>query len=108
MIQLELIENNLKQILLKTVDVQLRGKSVIKDKLVFYEFKDFNFKLIFNNSKKFEFPYPFDIESSDSEIRMSYHNKFVHHDDPINKFKMVNCMKNLKNKFYNSTLVIII
>ena len=108
MIQLELIEDNLKKILLKTVDVRLRGKTVIKDKLVFYEFKDFNFKLIFNSPKKFEFPYPFDFEASDTEIRMSYHNKFIHHDDPINKFKMISCMKNLKNKFYNSTLVITI
>lgn len=108
MTQLELIENSFKNILLKTVDVELRGKIVAKGKLVFYEFKDFNFKLIFDSSKKFEFPYPFDIEPTKSEIRMSYYNKHIHHEDPINKFKMVNCMKNLKNKFYNSTLVIII
>jgi len=106
--QLELIENNLKQILLKNIEVELRGKIAIKGKLIFYEFKDFNFKLIFDNQKKFEFPYPYSIESNKEKIRMSYHNKHIHHDDPIHKFKMVNCMKNLKNKFYNSTLVFII
>lgn len=106
--QLELIEDSLKNILLKDVDIELRGKVIVKGKLVFYEFKDFNFKLIFDSQKKFEFPYPFSIDSNKERIQMSYHNKFVHYDDPIYKFKMINCMKNLKNKFYNSTLVIIL
>tara|TARA_E500000318_G_scaffold86973_2_gene83784 strand:+ start:2029 stop:2358 length:330 start_codon:yes stop_codon:yes gene_type:complete len=106
--QLEFIEHSLKQILLKNIVVELRGRSVITGKLVFYEFKDFNFKLIFDNSKKLEFPYPFHITADKEQICLSYHNKFVHHNDPIYKFKMINSMKNLKNKFYNSTLSIII
>lgn len=108
MSQLEFIENNLKKILLKTISIELRGKQIIKGKLVFYEFKDFNFKLIFENSKKFEFPYPFNVDVSDKEIKFSYNNKFIHHEDPIHKFKMVSCIKNLKNKFYNSSISIII
>lgn len=106
--QLEFIETNFKSILLKDIIIELRGKQVAKGKLVFYEFKDFNFKFIFDNSKKFEFPYPFEVEANESQLRLSYHNKFIHHNDPIQKFKMVNCMKNLKNKFYNSTLVVIL
>ena len=104
--QLEIIETKFKSILLKTIAVELRGKPVAKGKLVFYEFKDFNFKFIFDNNKKFEFPYPFDIESDSKQIKLSYYNKFIHHDDPLQKFKMISCMKNLKNKFYNSTLVV--
>jgi len=106
--QLEFIETNFKSILLKDIVIELRGKQVAKGKLVFYEFKDFNFKFIFDNSKKFEFPYPFEVEANEKVLRLSYHNKFIHHNDPIQKFKMVNCMKNLKNKFYNSTLVVIL
>tara|TARA_R100000005_G_C4974215_1_gene186142 strand:+ start:460 stop:786 length:327 start_codon:yes stop_codon:yes gene_type:complete len=106
MSQVEFIETQFKSILLKTISVELRGKTVAKGKLVFYEFKDFNFKFIFDTNKKFEFPYPFDVESKSKEIRLSYHNKFIHHNDPLQKFKMINCMKNLKNKFYNSTLVV--
>lgn len=106
MSQVEFIETKFKSILLKTIAVELRGKTVAKGRLVFYEFKDFNFKFIFDTNKKFEFPYPFDVESNSREIKLSYHNKFIHHNDPIQKFKMVHCMKNLKNKFYNSTLVV--
>lgn len=103
---LEFIESRFKEILLKQVIVELRGKQVAKGRLVFYEFKDFNFKFIFDNNKKFEFPYPFNVDIEETEIKLSYHNRFIHHNDPIHKFKMVNCMKNLKNKFYNSTLVV--
>ena len=104
--QLYLIDKSLKEILLKNISIELRGKISMKGKLVFYEFKDFNYKLIFDNSKKFEFPYPFSVSVDSDNIKLSYHNKYIHHEDPINKFKMLNCMKNLKNKFYNSTLVI--
>lgn len=103
---LDLLEDNFKQILLKDIKVELRGKTVASGKLVFYEFKDFNFKFIFNCSKKFDFPYPFNMELNKSSIQLSYHNRYVHHNDPIQKFKMVSCMRNLKNKFYNSTLII--
>ena len=43
MSQVEFIETQFKSILLKTISVELRGKTVAKGKLVFYEFKDFNY-----------------------------------------------------------------
>lgn len=106
--QLEQIEQGIKKALLGNVGVELRGKEVVRGRLMFYEFKDFNYKLTFEGSKKFEFPYPYKAEIEDNQLTFYYHNKHLHFDDPIEKFKMQNCLKSLKNKFHNSTLVITI
>lgn len=108
MSKFEQLELSFKNILLSDMEIHLRGKCIIRDTLVFYEFKDFNFKFIFKSNKKFEFPYPYETEANKNNIKLFYHNKYIHHDDPIHKFKMSNCVKNLKNKFYNSTINIII
>jgi len=104
----EELELCFKKILLRDIEIHLRGKCVVRDTLIFYEFKDFNFKFIFKSNKKFEFPYPFEMDISNSDIKLLYHNKYIHHDDPIHRFKMINCIKKMKNKFYNSTINIII
>ena len=72
--QLEQIEQGIKKALLGNVGVELRGKEVVRGRLMFYEFKDFNYKLIFEGSKKFEFPYPYKAEIEDNQLTFYYHN----------------------------------
>lgn len=100
------IEDILKSILLQNISITIRGKPHIRGKILFYEYKDFYFKLKFENSKKIEIPFPYNIREENNTITFSYYNKHIHHNDPLYKFKMELCRKNYKNKFYNSTLVI--
>ena len=58
------IENDLKKLMLKTVDFQLDGKSLKKGKIKVFNTKQFHIKFIIehdNDLKDFELPYPFRI-----------------------------------------------
>ena len=61
---MEKLEDNLKQLMLKTVDFQLDGKSLRKGKIKVYNTKQFHIKFNVENDgdvKEFELPYPFRI-----------------------------------------------
>ena len=58
------LENDLKALMLKTVDFQLDGKSLRKGKIKVYNTKQFHIKFNVENGedmKEFELPYPFRI-----------------------------------------------
>ena len=61
---MEKLENDLKALMLKTVDFQLDGKSLRRGKIKIYNTKQFHIKFSVENDgdlKEFELPYPFRI-----------------------------------------------
>lgn len=104
------IENVLKFLLQRNIDIILRNKSLFKEryKVIFYTIKGFNVRLTLQNNKSFEFPYPFGIDhnTTKKEVSFLYHNKYIHFDDDVCKKMMKDASNNTLNKFYNSTLII--
>ena len=61
---MEKLDSDLKNLILKTVDFQLDGKSLRKGKIKVYNTKHFHIKFNMENdgeTKEFELPYPFRI-----------------------------------------------
>ena len=57
----ETVENTLKSILLTNVKITSKKRVLGVGKILLYEIKDFNIKLIFESTKKVDILYPFNV-----------------------------------------------
>ncbi len=108
---IELIENNISDFLLRDIVFFIDGnKPLKKGKLILYNFKEFYFNFIIKNekgsSKKYEIPYPFSYSTGENFIKFSYNI-----DDMVQKnselyFKLKTMNLSNISKLYNSVLVL--
>ena len=75
-------------------------------KVQLFEIKDFNIKLLFDNGKKVEILYPFDIHKKDKVIFFDYTLKYIHQDDIILQPQVNRMIKNTRNKYFDLLLYI--
>jgi hypothetical protein len=104
MIELEPI---LKTLLQSAIRITLKNKIVVDDTLILFDIKDFNIKLIFKNCEK-NIPYPFHITKTKNKITFSYKLSHLHNKQSDIETQMKLCIKEKKNKYYNSDLIITI
>ena len=64
----DLVENTLKGLLLHTVKITSKKRTLGTGQIMLYDMKDFNIRLMFSNHKKVELLYPFDIIKKDNII----------------------------------------
>ena len=55
------VDNILKKLLLTNVKITSKKRTLGIGQIMLYDIKDFNIKLLFNNNKKVELLYPFNI-----------------------------------------------
>jgi hypothetical protein len=97
----ELVENTLKDLLLRDVKITSRKRVLGTGRILLYELKDFNIKLHFTNNKKVEILYPFAILRQQKTIFFDYTLNHIHQDDIIQKVRTKNMVKNSRNKYYD-------
>tara|TARA_R100000315_G_C5155616_1_gene89371 strand:- start:139 stop:465 length:327 start_codon:yes stop_codon:yes gene_type:complete len=102
----DLIENTLKSMLLTDIKIMSRKRVLGTGKVQLFEIKDFNIKLIFDNGKKVEILYPFNIHKKDKFIFFDYTLKYIHQDDIILQPQVNRMIKNTRNKYFDLLLSI--
>jgi len=102
----ELVEETLKDLLLRDVKITSRKRVLGTGRILLYELKDFNIKLIFTNNKKVEILYPFSICRNQKTIFFDYSIDHIHQEDIIQKVRVKNMIKNPRNKYYDLLLSI--
>ena len=68
----ETVENTLKSILLTNVKITSKKRVLGVGKILLYEIKDFNIKLIFESTKKVDILYPFNVLTRNNIIYFDY------------------------------------
>ena len=101
-----LVENTLKDLLLREVKIISRKRVLSVGRILLYELKDFNIKLQFTNNKKVEILYPFDIHRKNNFVFFDYRLSHIHQEDIIQKVRTKNMVKNPRNKYYDLLLSI--
>ena len=96
-----LVDNTLKDLLLRNVKIVSRKRVLSTGRILLYELKDFNIKLQFTNNKKVEILYPFDIHRKDNFVFFDYRLFHIHQDDIIQKVRSKHMIKNPRNKYYD-------
>ena len=97
----ELVENTLKSILLTKVRITSKKRTLGLGKILLYEIKDFNIKLIFDNSKKVDILYPFNIIEENNIVYFDYTTEHIHRNDVVQQVRTKQMIKNKKNKYYD-------
>lgn len=97
----ELVENTLKSILLTNVRITSKKRTLGVGKILLYEIKDFNIKLIFDNSKKVDILYPFNIIEKNNIVYFDYTTEHIHRNDVVQQVRTKQMIKNKKNKYYD-------
>lgn len=97
----DLVENTLKSLLLRDVKIISRKRVLGTGRILLYELKDFNIKLLFTNNKKTEILYPFDILKKGKTIFFDYSLSHIHQDDVLQKVRTKNMITNPRNKYYD-------
>ena len=100
------INNTLKQLLLHEVKITSKKRTLGTGQIMLYDIKDFNIKLLFNNNKKVELLYPFNIITEKKTIYFDYTLQHIHQDDIIWKARLNRLIKNKRNKYYDLLLSI--
>ena len=100
------VNNILKKLLLTTVKITSKKRTLGVGQIMLYDIKDFNIKLLFNNNKKVELLYPFNIITEKKVIYFDYTLQHIHQDDLIWKPRVNRLIKNKRNKYHDLLLSI--
>ena len=100
------VDNILKKLLLSTVKITSKKRTLGTGQILLYDIKDFNIKLLFSNNKKVELLYPFNIITDKNFIYFDYTLQHIHRDDIIWKARVNRLIKNQRNKYHDLLLSI--
>ena len=100
------VDNILKKLLLTNVKITSKKRTLGIGQIMLYDIKDFNIKLLFNNNKKVELLYPFNIITDKKTIYFDYTLQHIHQDDIIWKARLNRLIKNKRNKYHDLLLSI--
>lgn len=102
----ELVENTLKSLLLSTIKITSKKRTLGTGQVQLFEIKDFNIKLIFFTGKKLEILYPFNIHEQDNIIYFDYRLEYIHREDVLWKPRVNRMITNPRNKYCDLLLSI--
>ena len=102
----DLVENTLKGLLLHTVKITSKKRTLGTGQIMLYDMKDFNIRLMFSNGKKVELLYPFDIIKKHNVIYFDYTLEHIHQNDIIWRARINRLLKNKRNKYCDLLLSI--
>jgi len=97
----ETVENTLKSILLTNVKITSKKRVLGVGRILLYEIKDFNIKLIFESTKKVDILYPFNVLTRKNIIYFDYRLDHIHRNDVIQQVRTNRMITNKKNKYYD-------
>ena len=100
------VDDILKRLLLTTVKITSKKRTLGIGQVLLYDIKDFNIKLLFSNNKKVELLYPFNIITDKKMIYFDYTLQHIHQDDIIWKARLNRLIKNKRNKYHDLLLSI--
>ena len=100
------VDNILKKLLLNTVKITSKKRTLGIGQIMLYDIKDFNIKLLFSNNKKVELLYPFNIIVDKKITYFDYTLQHIHQDDIIWKARLNRLIKNKRNKYHDLLLSI--
>ena len=102
----DVVDNILKRLLLTTVKITSKKRTLGIGQVMLYDIKDFNIKLLFSNNKKVELLYPFNIITDKKIVYFDYTLQHIHQDDIIWKARVNRLIKNQRNKYHDLLLSI--
>ena len=102
----DIVENTLKNLLLTTVKVTSKKRTLGIGQVKLYDFKDFNIRLLLTNNKKIELLYPFNIIEKKNFIYFDYTLSHIHQDDVLWRPRVNRLIKNKRNKYCDLLLSI--
>jgi hypothetical protein len=102
----ELVETTLKSLLLSTVKITSKKRTLGTGQIMLYELRDFNIRLLLANNKKIELLYPFNIIRKNNFIYFDYTLNHIHQDDIIWRARINRLIKNKRNKYCDLLLSI--
>ena len=102
----DLVENTLKSLLLSTIKITSKKRTLGAGQVQLFEIKDFNIKLLFSTGKKLEILYPFNILEEDNIIYFDYRLDYIHRGDVLWKPRVNRMITNHRNKYCDLLLSI--
>ena len=102
----ELVENTLKSLLLSTVKITSKKRTLGAGQVQLFDIKDFNIKLLFTTGKKLEILYPFNVHRTANIIYFDYRLEYIHRDDVLCKPRVNRMITNPRNKYCDLLLSI--
>lgn len=102
----ELVETTLKGLLLSTVKITSKKRTLGVGQIQLYDIKDFNIKLLFTTGKKLEILYPFNVLHDKNIIYFDYTLQNIHREDVLLKPKVNRMITNHRNKYCDLLLSI--
>ena len=102
----ELVENTLKSLLLSTVKITSKKRTLGTGQIQLFDIKDFNIKILFTTGKKLELLYPFNVHRKDTIVYFDYTLQHIHQNDIIWKARLNRLIKNKRNRYYDLLLSI--
>tara|TARA_R110002051_G_C8686457_1_gene492449 strand:- start:272 stop:598 length:327 start_codon:yes stop_codon:yes gene_type:complete len=102
----DLVDTTLKKLLLNTIKVTSKKRTLGVGQVLLYDIKDFNIRLLLSNNKKIELLYPFDIITKKKIIYFDYTLNHIHQDDIIWRARLNRLIKNKRNKYHDLLLSI--
>jgi hypothetical protein len=102
----ELVENTLKELLLSTVKITSKKRTLGVGQIQLFDIRDFNIKLLFTTGKKLEILYPFNVIKEDKVIYFDYTLYNIHTDDVLLKPRVNRMITNQRNKYCDLLLSI--
>ena len=102
----ELVENTLKSLLLSTVRITSKKRTLGLGQIQLFDIKDFNIKLLFTTGKKLEILYPFNVHRKENIIYFDYRLEYIHRDDVLSKPRVNRMITNPRNKYCDLLLSI--
>ena len=102
----ELVENTLKSLLLSTVKITSKKRTLGIGQIQLFDIKDFNIKLLFTTGKKLEILYPFNVHRKDTIVYFDYRLEYIHRDDVLCKPRVNRMITNRRNKYCDLLLSI--
>jgi hypothetical protein len=102
----DLVESTLKSLLLTTVKITSKKRTLGTGQIQLFDIKDFNIKLLFTTGKKLEILYPFNVHKRNRVIYFDYMLNHIHKDDVLWKPRVNRMITNHRNKYCDLLLSI--
>ena len=102
----ELVENTLKSLLLSTIKITSKKRTLGTGQVQLFSIKDFNIKLLFTTGKKLEIVYPFNIHRKNNIIYFDYRLEYIHRNDLLWRPQVNRMITNPRNKYCDLLLSI--
>ena len=102
----ELVENTLKSLLLSTVKITSKKRTLGIGQIQLFDIKDFNIKLLFTTGKKLEILYPFNVHRKENVVYFDYRLEYIHREDVLFKPRVNRMITNPRNKYCDLLLSI--